>query len=68
MGFSSSTEQIMIDIVFGENGLIEAEDSDDLKEKLIKIIALLSQIENEASKKVDEKGKKKSFAEYIRKR
>ena len=45
IGFPSSAEEIVIDIVFGESGLIEAEDKKDLKEKLKESIVLLSDLE-----------------------
>ena len=45
IGVTASTEEIMIDIVFGESGLIEAEDKKDLKEKLKESIVLLSDLE-----------------------
>ena len=40
IGVPSSAEEIMIDIVFGESGLIEAQDKKNLKEKLKESIVL----------------------------
>ena len=40
----------MLDVPFEENGLIEAEDKKDLKEKVIACAKLLTDIENECVK------------------
>ena len=40
----------MLDVVFGENGLIEAEDKKNLKEKVRGCAKLLTDIENEGVK------------------
>ena len=45
IGIPSTTEELMMDIVFGENGLIEAEDKKDLKQKLRESAVLLSEVE-----------------------
>ena len=37
----------MMDIVFGENGLIEAKDKKDLKQKMRESAVLLSELERE---------------------
>ena len=48
----------MLDVVFGENGLIEAEDKKDLKEKVIVCSKLLTDIENEKfAKYITDRGK-----------
>ena len=56
----------MIDIVFGESGLIEAEDKKNLKEKLKESIVLLSDLERESTN-LEQDGKGK-FAVYIEER
>ena len=53
----------MLDVVFGENGLIEAEDKKDLKEKVIGCSKLLTDIENEGVKSTPVAVEK--FAKYI---
>ena len=63
----STPEEIMIDIVFGESGLIEAEDIKDLKEKLKESIVLLPDLERESTNLKEEDGKGK-FAVYIEER
>ena len=40
----------MLDVVFWKNGLIEAEDKKDLKEKVVDCAKLLTDIENEGVK------------------
>ena len=47
IGVSSSIEEIMIDIVFRESGLIEAEEKKDLKKKLKESIVLLSDLDQQ---------------------
>ena len=53
----------MLDVVFGENRLIEAEDKKNLKEKVIACAELLTDIENEDVKSTSVAVGK--FAEYI---
>ena len=67
IGVPSSTEEIMIVIVFEESGLIEAGDKKDLKEKLKESIVLLSDLERESTNLEEEDGKGK-FAVYIEER
>ena len=64
IGISSSTEELMMDIVFGENGLIEAEDKKDLKQKMRESAVLLSELEREDLKLPEDYNKGK-FATYI---
>ena len=45
IGVPSKAEKIMIDIFWGESGLIKAEDKKDLKEKLKESLVLLSDLE-----------------------
>ena len=56
----------MLDVVFGENGLIEAKDKKDLKEKVIVCSKLLTDIENEGVKSTPVAVEK--FAKYIKDR
>ena len=65
-GVPSNAEEIMIDIVFGESGLIEAEDKKNLKEKLKESIVLLSDLERESTN-LEQDGKGK-FTVYIEER
>ena len=67
IGVSSSVEEIMIDIVFGESGLIEAEEKKDLKEQLKDSIVLLSDLERESTNLEEEDGEGK-FTVYIEER
>ena len=53
----------MLDVVFWENGLIEAEDKKDLKEKVIDCAKLLTDTENEGVKSTPIAAGK--FAKYI---
>ena len=54
----------MMDIVFGENGLIEVEDKKDLKQKMRESAVLLSEVERE-DLKLPEDYYKGKFATYI---
>ena len=42
MGIKGNMKDAMLDVVFGENGLVEAENKQDLKEKMEGAITLLS--------------------------
>ena len=64
IGVSSNSKETMIDIVFGESGLIEAEDKKDFKEKLKESIVLLSDLEQK-SMNLDEEDGKGKFTVYI---
>lgn len=59
IGVSSNAEEILIEIVLGESGLIEAEDKIDLKEKLKESIVLLSDLEQKSMNLEGEDGKGK---------
>ena len=64
IGISSSTEKLMMDIVFGENRLIEAADKKDLKQKMRESAVLLLELEREDLKLPEDYNKGK-FATYI---
>lgn len=52
----------MLDIVFGEDGVIEAEDKKSLKDKLENACILLDEIEK------DETEKTPAFSDYLKQR
>ena len=64
IGISSTTEELMMDIVFGENGLIEVEDKKDLKQKMRGSAVLLSEVER-GDLKLPEDYYNRKFATYI---
>ena len=47
MGIKGNTKDAMLDVVFGEHGLVEAENKQDLKEKMNNAITLLSEMEKQ---------------------
>ena len=47
MGIKGNMKDAMLDVVFGEHGLVEAENKQDLKEKMNNAITLLSEIEKQ---------------------
>ena len=64
IGISSTTEELMMDIVFGENGLIEVEDKKDLEQKMRGSAVLLSEVER-GDLKLPEDYYNRKFATYI---
>ena len=60
----------MLDVVFGENGLVEAENQHNLKEKLKNAVTLLSEMEQQCLSPQlpqDENGKFAAFTKSRRK-
>ena len=47
MGIKGNMKDAMLDVVFGEHGLVEAENKQDLKEKMNNAITLLSEMEKQ---------------------
>ena len=47
IGIQASAKDTMLDVVFGENGLVEADPKKDLKSKMKESVKLLSEIERE---------------------
>ena len=47
MGIKGNMKDAMLDVVFGEHGLAEAENKQDLKEKMNNAITLLSEMEKQ---------------------
>ena len=60
IGIHGSMKDVMLDVVFGENGLVEAENKFDFWEKMKNALTLLSEMEQQ-----DESGK---FAAFIKSR
>ena len=68
IGIHGSIKDVMLDVEFGENRLVEAENKLDLKEKMKNALTLLSQMEQQclsAQLPQDENGK---FASFIKSR
>ena len=68
IGIHGSMKDVMLDVVFGENGLVKAENKLDLKEKLKNAIMLLSEMEQQCLSPQllqDENGK---FTAFIKSR
>ena len=67
-GIHGSMKDVMLDVVFGENGLVEAENKLDLKKNMKNAITLLSEMEHQCLSTQlpqDENGK---FAAFIKSR
>ena len=47
IGIQGSAKDSMLDVVFGENGLVEADSKKDLKSEMKESVKLLSEIERE---------------------
>ena len=47
MGIKGNMKDAMLDVAFGEHGLVEAENKQDLKEKMKDAITLLSEMEKQ---------------------
>ena len=66
IGIHGSMKEVMLDVVFGENGLVEAENKLDVKEKMKNALTLLSEVEQQCLSvqlSQDENGK---FAAFIK--
>ena len=68
IGIHGSMKDVMLDVLFGENGLVEAENKPDLKEMIKNATTLLSEMEQQGLSSQlpqDENGK---FAAFIKSR
>ena len=65
MGITGNMKDAMLDIVFGEHGLIKAENKQDLTEKMKDAITLLSEMEKHCLSQNDLLNNNGLFSSYI---
>ena len=68
MGIKGNMKDAMLDVVFGEHGLVEAESKQDLKEKMKDAITLLSEMEKRCLPQEELLNNNVLFSSYIESR